>query len=87
MMGKCLICGEEYEVCPYCPTTIKATPWRTVCCSREHFVIYMLVREFDAGIIDSQEAREYIKETRMDLSDKGSFDEGVQKIIKRIMEE
>ena len=81
----CLICGEEYDVCRLCPSTAKYTPWRTLCDSVEHYKIYLLLSEYDGGVISKEDACEYLTKLKISEDEIETFIPSVKKTVKEIL--
>ena len=67
----CLICGKGYHVCNSCREVKDFTPWRTVVDTVNCFQIYTTLSDYNAGVIDTDKAREQLQ--NCDLSEKNSF--------------
>lgn len=81
----CLICGKGYHVCHSCRDIKQFSPWRTVVDTINCFQIYTTLSEYNAGLIDTDKAREQLQ--RCDLSGKNSFKERPRNTIDTIMGE
>ena len=52
----CILCGVNYYACDDCSKIKSYTAWRTVCCSRHHYMIYLALKSYQKGIIDEKAA-------------------------------
>lgn len=84
--AKCLLCGAEYQVCKFCPSTKAFTPWRQLCESQRHFQIYMVVKDLRAERLKAAEAKEQLEYLGVDLKEVKSFVPSVQETLLPIFE-
>ena len=56
----CRACGKKYKVCPTCADVKTYTPWRTICCTAEHYKIWLIAEQYKKGIISIDSASEQL---------------------------
>ena len=83
----CCICGTEYEVCHFCPDVANFIPWRRVCDTSDHYKIYLILSEYDGGILNKSDALEKLKAIGVKLEDCKKFRPHIYKTIKDILGE
>lgn len=54
----CWLCGAEHE---YCPTCGQTHGWKYMACTREHYQILMLKREYEAGVFTKEQTIDALK--------------------------
>lgn len=81
----CSICGKAYHKCLSCKNEASLKPWKTYCCSSEHFKIFQVIRGFNTGVYTKDEAKEKLQ--AIDLSDLNKLRDNIKKQIKDIMKE
>lgn len=84
---KCLMCGTEYEVCRFCPTTIKFTPWRRLCDSPRHYQVYMLLQDIRAGVLTNDEAKDRLAYMKMGIDEVKELLPSVQETLLPLLAE
>lgn len=80
----CSICGKKYHVCRSCNDIQSFQPWRTVCDTLPHYMIYLILAEY-TKTKDKVSAKKELE--KCNLSELNTFDEDVKKVIKEIMAE
>ena len=60
----CKICGTRYKVCPTCENIRTFTPWRTVVCSPDEFILYETLSRYDYDK-DAQAAVQVFKDLKL----------------------
>lgn len=53
-LTKCAICDAEYS---YCPNCAGYHGWRFYTDTREHYQIYMIIKQYTNGVLNKEEAR------------------------------
>lgn len=81
----CSICGKAYHKCLSCKNEASLKPWKTYCCSSEHFKIFQVIRGFNTGVYTKDEAKEKLQ--AIDLSDLNKLRDNIKKQIKDIIKE
>lgn len=56
----CAICGEKYHVCATCKSVKTLKPWRTITDTIDCYKIYMIIHDFENGIITKENARKML---------------------------
>ena len=84
--ARCLLCGAEYQVCKYCPSTKAFTPWRQLCESQRHFQIYMIVKDLRAERLSAGEAKEQLERLKVNAAEVKTFVPSVQETLLPIFE-
>ena len=46
----CRTCGKEYPVCPHCEQDARLNPWRMICDTEPHFLVWTAVNQYRQGI-------------------------------------
>lgn len=59
---QCIICGTSYHACDSCRQIKTYTPWRMLCDTFEHYQVYLVIREWQEGLIKKDEAQRKLKE-------------------------
>lgn len=80
----CSICNKKYHVCRSCSDIQSFQPWRTVCDTLPHYMIYLALAEY-TKTKDKVSAKKELE--KCDLSELNIFDEDVKKVIEEIMAE
>lgn len=44
---ECVICGNKYRVCPTCEKVTTFSPWRTLVCCVDEYMIYSTLSQYD----------------------------------------
>lgn len=83
----CRTCGKEYKVCPTCAEIRTYTPWRTICCTADHYKIWLAVEQYRKGVIDKKTAKEQLCTIGFNNDESATFIPAVQDIIKDILAE
>lgn len=83
----CCICGTEYEVCHFCPDVANFTPWRRICDTSDHYKIYLILSEYDGGVLNKADALEKFKAIGVKADDCKNFRPHIYKVIKDIFAE
>lgn len=83
--AKCSICDKDYYLCLSCKDTLSLHPWRVHTCCSSHYQVYQIIRGYNTGVYDKNEARTKLK--NVDLSDLNSFRPHIKKIVKDILRE
>lgn len=78
----CSICGKPYRVCRTCEEITSFTPWKTVTDTLPHYMIYLILAEYNK---DKNKAKAKKELEKCDLSGLESFDSDVKKVIETIM--
>lgn len=81
----CSICGKEYYVCMSCRDSIKLQPWKVYTDTSECYKVFQIVRGFNTGIYDKDEAKD--KLANISLKDVDAFRPHIKQIIKDILKE
>lgn len=53
----CRTCGKEYPVCPHCEQDARLNPWRMICDTEPHFLVWTAVNQYRQGIISKETAK------------------------------
>lgn len=53
---KCVLCGAKYHACDSCFEIKTYTPWRTVCDTFNHYLIWGIIRSYKTGILSKEQA-------------------------------
>lgn len=80
---KCIVCGKEYEMCRSCDPSVMFS-WKLMTDTTEHFGIYMVLKDYNDGIITIDKAKELLEQ--YDLSEKDTFIDDVRKCIDKILD-
>lgn len=81
----CSICGKEYYACLSCHDSIRVNPWKIYTDTSEHYKVFQIVRGYNTGVYNKDEARE--KLNNVDLSDIDYFRPNIKQIVKDILKE
>lgn len=57
----CSICGNGYNMCLTCQES-KINPWRSIVDSVEHYKIFIIIRDYENGYIDKNEANKLLNQ-------------------------
>jgi hypothetical protein len=55
---ECVLCGKKYHACDSCFQIKTYTPWRTVCDTFNHYLIWGAIRSYKTGILSKEQARD-----------------------------
>lgn len=80
----CRVCGAEYNLCAFCPDTEKFTPWRRLCDTAEHYKLFVLISEYNGGILSKEEAYERLQNIKIDDAERKNFREPILKGLSEI---
>lgn len=89
----CRTCGKEYPLCPHCEQDARLHPWRIICDTEPHFLVWTAVNQYRQGIISKETAkadlttlltRKYKNITEAEIE---TFIPAVRDIIHEIMDE
>ena len=47
IIKECVICGNKYKVCPTCEKVATFSPWRTLVCCADEYMIYSILSQYD----------------------------------------
>lgn len=47
VIKECVICGNKYKVCPTCEKVATFSPWRTLVCCADEYMIYSVLSQYD----------------------------------------
>lgn len=75
----CVVCGKGYHACDSCNDTKTFTPWRVLADTPEHFAIFMVLRDYNNGVISKDEAKDML--SNYDLREKDTFKDSAKKLI------
>lgn len=78
----CTICGNGYHVCNSCHEQKSFNPWRIVTDSREHYLIYLIIHEYNRTKNKEAAAAEL---TACNLSGYQQFKPEIRAIIEEIL--
>lgn len=86
-MSNCFLCGAEYEVCKMCQNVMQYTPWRRECDTARHWQIYMIVKDFRAGVLKADEAKKQLDHLKVTIAEVKTFVSSVQATLLPLFEE
>lgn len=75
----CVLCGTGYHSCDLCNSSKTFKPWRALTDTLEHFKIFMILKDYNNGVIDKEEARELL--SAFDLSDRETYKESAKSVL------
>lgn len=81
----CVVCGTGYHACDTCDEIKSFTPWRALTDTVEHYQIFLILKEFNNGIIDKEEAKSML--SGLDLSKRDTFKESAKNVLNEIFKE
>lgn len=81
----CSICGKEYYACLSCHDSMRINPWKVYTDTSEHYKVFQIVRGYNTGVYNKDEAKE--KFNNVDLDDIESFRPHIKQIVKDILKE
>lgn len=55
---ECVLCGKKYHACDSCFEIKTYTPWRTVCDTFNHYLIWGTIRSYKTGILSREQAHD-----------------------------
>lgn len=79
----CSVCGNGYYACLSCEEKLAAAPWKRHTDTSEHYKVYQIVRGYNTGVYNKDEAAERLG--RVDLSDRDGFVDAVKKCVDEIL--
>lgn len=85
-MGKkvtCWVCGKEHD---YCPTCGRTHGWKYVADTHEHYQIYMVMNEFQTGVLTKADAAEIL--ARFEITPEANLSwmiPAVEKVVRDII--
>jgi len=82
----CILCGVEYDVCKFCPATTQYTPWRRVCDTSRHYMIYHIVDGLMCETLTVEEAKEQLNNLKVTVDEVKGFVKGAQDILLPILD-
>lgn len=80
----CIICGTKYHACDTCATISRITPWKRIVDTPNHYKIYLILNDYNYGIIKKQEAKRQL--AQCDLINYKTFNKDVVAVIDTILE-
>lgn len=81
----CVVCGTGYHACDTCDEIKSFTPWRALTDTVEHYQIFLILKQFNNGIIDKEEAKSML--SGLDLSKRDTFKESAKNVLNEIFKE
>lgn len=81
----CSICGRGYYACLSCHDSMRVNPWKIYTDTSEHYKVFQIVRGYNTGVYNKDEAR--VKLNNVDLSDIDYFRPNIKQIVKDILKE
>lgn len=82
--NECCVCGKEYEVCVSCQNIKNLNPWRTICDTKEHYQVYIVVKDYKAKKITANEAKAMLENVNFDVHTISEYKDNVQKSLREI---
>lgn len=79
----CLTCGEAYEYCGSCPSSLNLPVWKNLFHSENCKLVFQTVSDYAQNVISKESAKE--KLAVCDLSCTQSFKENIRKYIDEIV--
>lgn len=58
----CVICGAKYHSCDTCEEIKTYTPWRTICDTQNHYLMYVTIRSYQERIISKETAKAQLEQ-------------------------
>lgn len=88
-MGKknCIICGQPYDACHFCEEVTTYTPWRRVCDSFDHYMIYMTIKSYESGITSKEDAKAELEKFGVTYANAGRFVPSVAEKLRNLLRE
>lgn len=83
----CVICGKKYHSCDTCDKIKTYTPWRTVCDTQNHYLIYITLRSYQEGMISGENARAQLEHYGITSGEFGDYISPVAALMSEIFEE
>ena len=81
----CSICGKEYYACLSCHDSMRINPWKVYTDTSEHYKVFQIVRGYNTGVYNKDEAKE--KLNNVNLDDIEYFRPHIKQIVKDILKE
>lgn len=81
----CVVCGTGYHACDTCDEIKSFTPWRALTDTVEHYQIFLILKQFNNGIIDKEEAKSML--SGLDLSKRDTFKESAKNVLNEIFKD
>lgn len=82
-MGKCAICGKEYQLCNNCDKLKELGSWKSVVDSPSHFFIYSTLHMYTIGKRNIEQTKKELE--LCDLSDLDEFLPHIKAEIEKIL--
>lgn len=82
----CNVCGKKYEVCSVCANIKTLNPWRTICDTKEHYQVYIVVKDYNTKIISKSTAKEMLENINFDINTIDEYKKNVQKSLREIFQ-
>lgn len=79
----CGVCGKGYYMCLACKDIMQSAPWKTDTDTSEHYKIFQILYGNSTKVYTDIEARDRL--LNVDLSDKDTFLDNVQRHIDRLL--
>lgn len=80
----CRICGKKYKVCPSCENVKSRTPWRVITDTAPHYQVWLIMRQYQTGLLDKATARKMLLQTDILENEVANFIPSVQEFIASI---
>lgn len=77
----CAVCGAGYRLCAACRNRKTIRSWRTITDSVECYKIYMILRDYTAGVITRENARRMLEDCALPSVMQGH----IEAVVKEIM--
>lgn len=81
----CIICGGKYHACHHCEKVVTYTPWRRVCDTFEHYMVYNIIKSYEMEIISKSEAAKQLAELKVTVKSCEDFLPEIAEIVKGIL--
>lgn len=79
----CSICGSKYHRCDTCAGIKSFEPWRTLVDTKEHYKIFLIIRDYTNKYMDKEEAKTLLSDC--DLTGLDGFVLEIKNVINDIM--
>lgn len=83
----CIICGTGYHACDSCESIKSFTPWRTITDTSRCYQIYLVIKQYNSGMVDKQGARCMLENIGVGMNDIKGFKADVRATLTEIFKE
>lgn len=83
----CVICGTGYHACDSCESIKSFKPWRTITDTSRCYQIYLVIKQYNSGVVDKQGARCMLENIGVQIDDIKGYKADVKATLTEIFKE